>query len=446
MKQKMFLPLIMLCMFFSAITTTAPVQSQDVATYMLSLINNLRSGLGLHSYTLNGALTAAAQNQASWMAITGQISHTQPDGSTPRTRAQAAGYASTWVSENIYMGRSATSDSAFQWWINSPIHYRGLTNLNYTEIGIAMSDGPAGRAYVLVFGNPDNTVRVAPPITTNTSDPYGYANANNQQGTGTTGNAVANAAPAYVARPYIVGLDNLGNIMHEIQPGDTLGDIALIYGYGWDDLERIRQLNAMTESEGRWLDVGAILLIPPYDGTYTPTPSTPSATPTDSPSNTPGPSPTPSITPTPTETYTPSPTLTPSITPTPTETLTLTPTPTLPEGVRPLAMSVTTPTLPPAPTVIVAEAVIVTEEVILPPPPSFSAEITPSPTPLVVAQNNGDVGGLISPVSTAPQTITPPAPESDNRVVPLLLIAVGLQVVIIGIAGLEFMSRRRRKN
>jgi len=443
MKQKLFVPLIMLCVFFGAFSITSSVQSQDVATYMLSLINNLRGGLGLHGYTLNGALTVAAQNHASWMAITGQISHTQPDGSTPRIRAQTAGYASTWVSENIYMGNYATSDSAFQWWINSPIHYRGLTNLNYTEIGIAMSDGPAGKAYVLVFGNPDNTVRVAPPITTNTSDPYGYAN---QQGNGSTGNAVANAASAYVARPYIVGLDNLGNIMHEIQPGDTLGDIALIYGYDWDDLDRIRQLNAMTESEGRWLNVGAILLIPPFDGTYTPTPGTPSATPTDAPSNTPGPSPTPSITPTPTVTYTPSPTETPSITPTPTETLTLTPTPTLPEGVRPLAMSVTTPTLPPVPTVIVADAVIVTGEVILPPPPIFLAEILPSSTPLVVAQNNPAIGGLISPVSTTPQIVTPPAPESDNRIVPLLLIAVGLQVVIIGMAGLEFISRRRRKN
>ncbi|HRF96537.1 MAG TPA: CAP domain-containing protein, partial [Aggregatilineales bacterium] len=276
MKQKLLFPIIALCVFFGAFATTTPTQSQDMATYMLSLINGLRGGLGLHPYTLNASLTLAAQNQASWMAISEQISHTQPDGSTPRTRAQAAGYSSAWVSENIYMGTSATADIAFQWWINSPIHYRGLTNVNYTEIGIAMSEGPTGyKAYVLVFGNPDGTVRVAPPITTSVTDPYGYANAN-QQGNGTSGNGTVNSAPpennAYVRRAIIVGVDNTGNIMHEVQPGDTLGDIALIYGYTWDDLGRIRELNHMTESEGRGLDVGAILLIPPADGTYTPTP------------------------------------------------------------------------------------------------------------------------------------------------------------------------------
>lgn len=434
MKQKLLVAIVAIMLFFGGFALTMPTQSQDVATYMLSLINNLRGSLGLHPYTLNGALTAAAQNQASWMAITGQISHTQPDGSTPRTRAQAAGYASSWVSENIYMGTYATADTAFQWWINSPIHYRGLTNVNYTEIGIAMSDGPAGKAYVLVFGNPDNTVRVAPPIRTNTTDPYNYANQNN----GTSNTTTTTNSNAYIPRPYIVGLDNLGNIMHEIQPGDTLGDIALIYGYDWDDLERIRQLNNMTESEGRWLQIGAVLLIPPYDGTYTPTPGSPEPpthTPTVGPTNTEGPSPTPTITDTPSITPSPTITYTPSPTNTPTETLTFTPTPTLPEGVRPLAMSVTTPTARVIPSnTPVGTALLPSEQVPI------------SPTPIVVAQNNADTGGLIAPITTPPQAVEPPTDENNNSpLVPLLLIAVGLQVVIIGIAGIEFMSRRRRK-
>lgn len=428
MRQKFIIPIVVISLFFGGFVQTIPIQSQDVATYMLSLINNLRASLGLHPYTLNSALTLAAQNQASWMAITGQISHTQPDGSTPRTRAQAAGYPSSWVSENIYMGTYATADTAFQWWVNSPIHYRGLTNVNYTEIGIAMSEGPAGKAYVLVFGNPDNTVRVAPPIRTNTTDPYGYANQNNN--TTNTSNTTTNNA--YVPRAYVVGVDNHGNIMHEIQPGDTLGDIALIYGYGWDDLERIRQLNNMTESEGRLLQIGAVLLIPPHDGTYTPTPGSPpppSETPTVAPTNTEGPSPTPTIT------FTPTITDTPTLTNTPTETLTFTPTPTLPEGVRPLAMSVTTPTarVTASPTMTVEHTAYASSASLL------------SPTPLVVAQNSPDTGGLIPPVTAPPQTITPPSDEADNRAVPLLLIAIGLQVVIVGIAGLEFVSRRRRR-
>ncbi|MCL4254516.1 MAG: hypothetical protein KJ043_12160 [Anaerolineae bacterium] len=69
-----------------------------------------------------------------------------------------------------------------------------------------------------------------------------------------------------------------------------------------------------------------------------------------------------------------------------------------------------------------------------------------NPTPIVVAQNNTGTGGLIAPVTTPPQAVEPVTDENNNSpLVPLLLIAVGLQVVIIGIAGLEFMSRRRRR-
>lgn len=74
-------------------------QAQD----LLGQINALRAERGLAPYTLDSALSAAAQNQANWMAQTGQVSHTQADGSTPRSRAAAAGYPSNWVSENIYL-------------------------------------------------------------------------------------------------------------------------------------------------------------------------------------------------------------------------------------------------------------------------------------------------------------------------------------------------------
>jgi hypothetical protein len=48
-----------------------------------------------------------------------------------------------------------------------------------------------------------------------------------------------------------------------------------MYGYGWDDLQRVRDLNGLTEEEGRNLSIGGVLLIPPWDGTYTPTPGDP---------------------------------------------------------------------------------------------------------------------------------------------------------------------------
>jgi hypothetical protein len=219
------------------------VQAQDD---LLGRINGLRSSLGLPGYTINGALSAAAQNQASWMAATGSISHTQPDGSGPRSRAINAGYVSTDVSENIYGGTNATTATAWNFWINSAIHYRGLTNTRYKEVGIGVASTDWGTAFVLVFGNPGGPEYVPP----------------------SAGGSGASSAPP----SYVLGVDENGFILHEIQPDDTLGDIALIYGYTWDDLPYMKQINGIEDHFS--LEVGTVFLVPPHAGTYTPTPRT----------------------------------------------------------------------------------------------------------------------------------------------------------------------------
>lgn len=221
-----------------------PARAQNESGDLIGRINALRGSLGLPGYSYNGALAAAAQSQAQWMADTGQISHTRPDGSTPRVRALNAGYGTAEVSENIYGGSNANVDAAWNFWINSRIHYLGLTNLRYKEVGVGISRSAWGTAYVLVFGNPGGPAYVPPVV--NTSGGGGQ--------------------PSYVA-----GLDPHGNIMHEIQPADTIGDIALIYGYTWDDVPAMLALNAMTQADIRDLEIGSIFLVPPKDGTYTPT-------------------------------------------------------------------------------------------------------------------------------------------------------------------------------
>lgn len=246
---------LLLLLIFSSNVPTVQAQGD-----LLGRINGLRGSLGLHGYSLNGALSAAAQNHASWMAATKQISHYQPGGSTPSTRAGAAGYPSSWVSENIYGGTSASADGAWNFWINSPIHYRGLTNANYYDVGIGVASADGWNFFVLVFGN----------------------------ATGSWGNAVSSGggsgARSSAPPTFIVGWDNYGNIMHEIQDGQTLGDIALIYGYTWADIPAMLTLNEMTDADIRKLPIGGVFLVPPKAGTYTPTPlpegfptSTPSA-------------------------------------------------------------------------------------------------------------------------------------------------------------------------
>jgi uncharacterized protein YkwD len=227
-----------------------PAAAQDVAGDLLGRINNLRGTRGLPGYTINGALTSAAADQAQWMVDNGcAIAHVRPDGSSPRTRAAAFGYQTTDVSENIYCGSNAATDNAWTFWINSGIHYAGLVNTRYKEIGIASARGAGGQAFVLVFGNPGGPAFV-PPSAAGGGD-----------------GEAASGPPAYV-----LGIDKDGNILHEIQPGDTLGDIMLIYGYTWEEIPTVLALNGLSEKDIRDLAIGNVLLIPPADGTFTPTP------------------------------------------------------------------------------------------------------------------------------------------------------------------------------
>lgn len=230
-----------------ALLLATPVFGQDETSELMARTNNLRASLGLLPYNYNAALAAAAQQQAQWIVDSGTVSHARPDGSGPRSRALGAGYPSADVTENIYGGTMASVDVAWTFWINSGVHYAGLTNTRYSEIGAGVAHGAWGGAYVLVFGNPGGP----PPI---------------QPGSNNSGQGQAAAAPP----SYVVGQDEHGNIMHEVQPGDTLGDIALIYGYTWDDIPYMMQLNGLIDN--RELEIGSIFLVPPQDGTYTPTP------------------------------------------------------------------------------------------------------------------------------------------------------------------------------
>lgn len=242
-----------------------PAQAQGE---LLGRINSLRQSLGLAAYTTHGALAAAAQNHAQWMiANPGVISHVQDNGSRPRDRAASAGYNSPWVSENIYLGGPASSlEDAWSFWMNSAIHYQQITNARYQHIGIATQSDGFYTAYVLVFGAPEAVAAGASGGTTGASSGSGGG---------------ASAAPAPPS--FIVGVDNAGNIMHEVQEGDTLGDIALLYGYTWEDIPAMLALNGLTQEDIRLMQVGSVFLVPPQSGTYTPTPAQQSPTPTPEP-------------------------------------------------------------------------------------------------------------------------------------------------------------------
>lgn len=351
--------IVLICLLLAGHATA--VRAQDSAD-LLGRVNGLRASLGLPAYRVNAALTAAAQSQAEWMASAGTISHQRPDGSGPRTRAVAAGYPSTDVSENIYGGTNAGPDSAWVFWVNSPIHYNGMTNARYQEIGVGVARGEL-TTFVLVFGGPGGPAPAA-------------------AGSSGSGSSAPQAPPSYV-----VGQDAFGNIMHEVQPGDTLGDIALIYGYTWDDIAYMKQLNGLDDN--RTLEIGSVFLVPPHDGTYTPTPggAAPAAT-------------------APADTAAQTATLPPTASPSPT--------------LQPTRLAIAT-------------AAAMPEVIALAPP------ATPAPgstgTPVALASAAGAV-----PAVAAGGTITRSSAAS-----PALIAALLLQVGLLAAAGVEFSRRWRRR-
>lgn len=358
--------LYILCLLIVGVAVPAKAQE---AGDLLARVNNLRAQNGVPPYSLNSALSAAAQQQAQWIVDTGTVAHTHPDGSGPRTRALANGYPSIDVGENIYGGTNAGVGDAWTFWVNSGVHFQGMVNPRHQEIGIGVAHGGWGAAYVLVFGGNG----APPPVSA------GGSSGNNGGG----GQAVAAGPPAYVG-----GVDEQGNIKHIVQAGDTLGDIALIYGYTWSDLPRMMALNGI--SNVRDLEVGSIFLVPPKDGNYTATPDT----------------------------------RPPTETPVPTA---------IPPSITPFVMATNTPE-------------------------SDSSGIIPTPNISPPATAIATAGGNVAPPSDEGATVVAAVPTPGTvqasvgeppRVTAQtwIMIAVGMQVVIVLGAGIEFLRRviRRRR-
>ncbi|MCY4010401.1 MAG: CAP domain-containing protein [Anaerolineaceae bacterium] len=248
------------------------VASQGNEAALLTLINNYRAQRGVQQLTSHESLRIAAVEQARWMTASGQIAHSH-NGSTHRSRALAAGYGSTWVAEIIFMSPNTSHVTAWDWWLQSPIHHNTIVAPYYENAGVGRHTANGRTAYVVVFGNLSGNVPAGPA-----NDPPATGNDANRN----------DAVPRSPAG--LVGQDEQGYILHRIQPGETLGDLALIYGYNtWDvvtTMEAVNQVNRYA------LEVGQIIRVPPYDGTWTPTPARPiaTATPESSPASEVGPS------------------------------------------------------------------------------------------------------------------------------------------------------------
>jgi len=128
------------------------------------LINQARIAQGLNPLALTSELNASAKAHASDMAQFGYMEHEGRDGSTPQTRARAAGYmapaSSAWLVLEVISARQ-TPEAAANWLLSDALHRGVLLRGYWREMGAAyVQGGPYGQFWVVEFGCRPNVLPV----------------------------------------------------------------------------------------------------------------------------------------------------------------------------------------------------------------------------------------------------------------------------------------------
>ncbi len=199
---------------------------------LVNAVNALRGAYGLPAYGINSILMFTAQNQADFMAATGNVTHSGPGGSTLTERLLAAGYPlggdlslGGFRAENITSGgNNMTAQDAVASWMGDALHQNTMLSPNLTEIGAGMAVANGHVYYVIDCAWP-STGGVPPASTTVV----------------VSGAPVpANEAPISTV---VVSTSNpSGDVIHEVKSGQTLWQLAISYGVKIDDIKRLNNL------------------------------------------------------------------------------------------------------------------------------------------------------------------------------------------------------------
>ena len=153
---------LMIALLLLSHTSTAHAGEMENAA--LSLINSARTKAGCAALAINPKLQSAASGHAKAMARQNFFSHTGKNGSTAKSRINAAGYGWSAIAENIAAGQTSAKE-VVSTWLASAGHKKNMMNCTYTETGLAVvyqdDDAPiSGHQYpfryywVQTFGRP----------------------------------------------------------------------------------------------------------------------------------------------------------------------------------------------------------------------------------------------------------------------------------------------------
>ncbi len=113
-------------------------------------VNPVRKDQGFLDLEINEKLTQAAQLKAEDMIKRNYFSHTGPEGETPWTWLDQAGYNYAIAGENLAMDVNDPK-VLVKAWLDSPAHAKNILNSHFADIGIGIAKGEInGRATIVV--------------------------------------------------------------------------------------------------------------------------------------------------------------------------------------------------------------------------------------------------------------------------------------------------------
>ena len=252
--------LLLLAVLLAALVPTGVVASAaPSANDLVSAVNDLRSRNGLTTLDMDAALMDAAQTQAEYLASfydtnypSTDAGHVGEDGSYTRDRAVAAGYNLTTgmnVIENWAGGNSATTiaEVLSDYWADDS-HMGNILHEDGVAVGAGIAESEGGALYFVL----------------NVGVLYATGSSAASPSTGVYSTMPTTAVTAAVALVQVATSLPDGSIIHIVESGEALWNIAAAYDKTVDEL---LELNNVSEDV---ITVGQEIII---QGAYTPTPT-----------------------------------------------------------------------------------------------------------------------------------------------------------------------------
>lgn len=256
-KSRPFLLLIIVLFLLGFVFDSASqVLAQSLsANDVISAVNDLRASRGLVAYQVDSGLMSYAQQHADYMASIQSGTHTHSDGSI----AWQSG-----IQENVASGTDGLMDSSFivnQIWADD-IHMRTMVGFTSGNVGAGVALGGDGNIYVSlnVIGGESSAAPQPVNVTTNVAP---------------VPQSSPTSASEWIA-PLVKSTPNAeGQIIHIVQNGQSLWDIAVAYEVTIDEIRGLNNLamDSTVINVGQELFIMQVTVQPTIPTTDTPIPT-----------------------------------------------------------------------------------------------------------------------------------------------------------------------------